>query len=107
MATKHVSVQTYLIIFFALMVLSALTVYTAEIPAESIHPTYGEYLHAPIAMLIAIGKAILVVLYFMHVIHSNRLTKMVIICSVFMLFVLFAFLIADYHTRPWNAHYLP
>src|SRR5436305_12788111 len=46
-------------------------------------------LNTPIALLIATVKAALVILFFMHVIHSTRLTSVVIIASVLSPGVLF------------------
>jgi cytochrome c oxidase subunit IV len=53
-----------------------------------------------VALLIASGKALIVVLFFMHVKYtSERLTKMVIISALFFFLVLLALSLADYGTR--------
>ena len=57
--------------------------------------------NTPIALVIATIKAALVVLYFMHVIYSTRLTWVVIIAAFLWLGVLFVLTFADYLTRPW------
>ena len=55
----------------------------------------------PIALIIATTKACLVILFFMHVIHSSRLTWVVIVASFVWLGVLFVLTFADYLTRSW------
>jgi cytochrome c oxidase subunit 4 len=57
--------------------------------------------NTPIALVIATIKAALVILYFMHVIHSTRLTWVVVIGSFVWLGVLFVLTFADYLTRLW------
>src|SRR5216117_977111 len=57
--------------------------------------------NTPIALGIATIKAVLVILFFMHVIHSTRLTWVVVIGSFVWLGVLFVLTFADYLTRFW------
>lgn len=57
--------------------------------------------NTPIALIIATTKACLVILFFMHVIHSTRLTWVVVIGSFLWLGVLFVLTFADYLTRYW------
>ena len=57
--------------------------------------------NTPIALAIAAIKASLVILYFMHAIHSTRLTWVVILGSFLWLGVLFVLTFADYLTRGW------
>src|SRR5207245_5490270 len=53
------------------------------------------------ALLIATGKATIVVLFFMHVKYtSERLTVMVIVSALFWLLILLTLSLADYSTRP-------
>jgi cytochrome c oxidase subunit IV len=61
-------------------------------------------MNTPIALLIATIKALLVILFFMHVIHSTRLTWVVVIASFLWLGVLFVLTFADYLTRAWNIY---
>ena len=51
------------------------------------------------AVTIAVFKAVLVVLFFMHVRHSTRLTWVVVIGSVFWLGILLTLTFGDYLTR--------
>jgi cytochrome c oxidase subunit 4 len=54
-----------------------------------------------IALTIAIVKATFVVLYFMHLRYSTRLTWVVAASGVFWLGILFALTLSDYLTRGW------
>ena len=56
------------------------------------------------AMTIAVFKAVLVVLFFMHVKYSPRLTRIVVSGSVFWLGILLALLFSDYLTRGWRTY---
>jgi caa(3)-type oxidase subunit IV len=68
----HVSPKSvYYSIFGALMVLTVITVAAAFVNLGS--------LNFPVALAIAIIKATLVVLFFMHVKYSSRLTKLVVL----------------------------
>jgi cytochrome c oxidase subunit 4 len=49
-------------------------------------------------------KALVVILWFMHVIHSPRLTWIVVIASFLWLGVLFVLTFSDYLTRHWNLY---
>ena len=56
------------------------------------------------ALAIAVFKAVLVVLFFMHVKYSTRLTWAVVIGSVFWLGILLALTMTDYLTRGWRTY---
>ena len=84
---------TYYSIFAALMVLTAATVAVAFINLGA--------LNFPVAIGIAITKATLVVLFFMHVKYSSRLTKMVVAVSIFFLLTMFGLTLTDYLSRGW------
>ena len=87
--------STYYLIFFLLMVLTAITVAVAFVNLGS--------LNFPIAIAVAITKATLVVLFFMHVKYSSRMTKMVVGLAVFFLLVMLGLTMTDYATRDWFA----
>src|SRR5437868_14056474 len=53
------------------------------------------------ALVIAVFKATLVILFFMHVKYSTRLTWVVVIGSVFWLGILLTLTLSDYLTRRW------
>jgi cytochrome c oxidase subunit IV len=92
----HVSPKsTYYAIFGALMVLTAITVGVAFIHLGS--------LNFPVALAIAITKATLVILFFMHVKYSSRLTKMIVGMAFFFLAILLTLTMTDYLSRGWWA----
>jgi len=89
----HPTLKIYFAVFGALMVFTALTVWAAF-----------EHLgiwNTPVALAIAVTKATLVVLFFMHVRYSPRLTAIVISASVLWLVILFVITLSDYLSRPW------
>jgi cytochrome c oxidase subunit IV len=92
----HISPKsTYYTIFGALMVLTVVTVVAAFVNLGS--------LNFPVALAIALTKATLVVLFFMHVKYSSRLTKMVVGMAVFFLVILLLLTMTDYLSRGWFA----
>ena len=77
------------------IVLLCLTVITAAVSFIDL----GR-LNTVVALVIATVKALLVVLFFMHVKYtSERLTKIVIAAAIFWLFLLLALSMADYGSR--------
>src|SRR5947209_12029473 len=94
-APHHItSLRTYFFVFAALAIGTLLTWYASTIDLG--------WANTPIALLIATVKAVLVILFFMHVIHSTRLTWVVIIAAFLWLGVLFVLTFADYLTRWWS-----
>ena len=90
----HVSPKkVYYTIFGLLMVLTAITVTVAFLPLGQ--------LNFPVALSIAILKATLVVLFFMHVKYSSALTKLICGTAFFFLLVLFGLTLSDYLSRGW------
>jgi cytochrome c oxidase subunit 4 len=84
---------TYYAIFATLMVLTAITVGVAFINLGAFNFT--------VALSIAIVKATLVILFFMHLKYSSRLTKLTVGTGFFFLLVLFTLTLTDYLTRGW------
>ena len=93
-ATKHVSLGTYLVVFALLMILLVLTV----VAAFWVNLGGANIL---VALTIAIVKAVLVVLYFMHVKYASRLTKIFVASAFLWLAIMFALTFGDYLTRPY------
>jgi cytochrome c oxidase subunit IV len=87
------SVKSYVGIFLALMVLTAVTVAVAYV-------NLGQF-NKVVALGIASFKATLVVLYFMHVKYSSSLTKLVVIAGFYFLIVLLGLTMTDYGSREW------
>jgi cytochrome c oxidase subunit 4 len=55
-----------------------------------------------IALAIACTKATLVVLFFMHVKYSTKLTKLTVAAGIFMFLTLISMTLADYISRAWG-----
>ena len=92
---SHISPKsTYYAIFGALMALTALTVYVAYL--------HLGWLNFPVAITIALTKASLVVLFFMHVKYSSKLTKLLVASTFFFLASLFGLTMTDYLSRGWH-----
>ncbi len=96
MSEHIVPVRIYILVFLALMVFTIITVIAAYFDLAS---TWGP-LNAIVALTIAVIKATLVVLYFMHVRYSSKLTQVIVAAGVFWFVILIAFTMADYLTRP-------
>ena len=89
---SHVAPKSmYYAIFGILMVLTAVTVAAAF--------TNLGVLNFPVAISIAITKATLVILFFMHAKYSSRLTKLFVGMSFFFLLIMFALTLTDYMSR--------
>jgi cytochrome c oxidase subunit 4 len=93
MSEHIVSKKLYFVIFGALMVLTVLTVWVANIDLGS------EKLNTVVALAIAVTKAVLVVLYFMHVRYSSRLTWVVVAGGFLWLLIMVGLTMSDYLTR--------
>ena len=89
----HVPMSTYIMVFVALMVLLAVTVGAAYVPL-------GPF-NMPVAMAIATVKAVLVILFFMHVKFASQLTKIFVAASFLWLGILFVMTFGDYLSRDW------
>jgi cytochrome c oxidase subunit IV len=92
-----VPVSLYLRVFAALMVLLVLTLVAAMF-------NLGEW-NIVIAVTIAVIKALLVALYFMHLRWGTRLVQLFGAAALFWLAIMFALTLGDY----WSRHgtYLP
>ena len=95
MSSGHVvSVKLYATIFTALIVLTLTTTGIAFIDL-------GTGLNAVAALAIAVGKALLVILYFMHIRYSDRLTWVFVAAGFFWLLILIGGTMDDLLTRNW------
>ena len=54
--------------------------------------------------MIATIKGTLVVLFFMHLRYSTKLTMVTVIASIFWLFILFSLTMTDYISRAWSTN---
>jgi cytochrome c oxidase subunit 4 len=96
MSEHIVPTRVYYTIFGILMLCTYLTVQIAFFDLGA--------LNAIAALGIAVIKAVLVVLFFMHVKYSTRLTWAVVLGSVFWFGILIALTLGDYLTRSWRAY---
>jgi cytochrome c oxidase subunit 4 len=93
---EGVNVTTYAVIFIALLVLLFISVGVAFIPNQS--DTVRTLLTLT-GFSIAGAKAILIILYFMHVKFSSRLTWIFAFASFFFLLIMVGLTLNDYSTR--------
>jgi cytochrome c oxidase subunit 4 len=96
MSEHIVPKSTYYLIFAALIIGTAITVGVAFIDLGAMNTV--------VALAIACTKATLVVLFFMHVKYSTRLTWAVVAGSVFWLGIMLALTLSDYLTRGWKTY---
>jgi cytochrome c oxidase subunit 4 len=94
MSEHIVPVRIYVTIFLVLLVGTLLTVWAA-------FQDFPWQLNTIVALTIAITKATFVVLYFMHVRYSARLTWVILASALFWMGILFALTFSDYGTRHW------
>jgi len=89
---EHVSSpRLYLAIFAALMALTVITWLVAQVDLG--------WANDVVALAVAVTKAVLVILFFMHVRHSTRLTALTAIGGFFWLAILILITLSDYASR--------
>ncbi len=89
-----VSPKVYGVIFAALLVGTAVTVGASYLELGIFNPI--------VALAIACTKAVLVILFFMHVKYSSRLTKLTVAAGFFTFIVLITMSLTDYISRAWG-----
>lgn len=98
MSVSVLSVRNHVVVLMALLLLTAATVGVSFLNIR------GRW-HLASGVGIAVVKASLVALFFMHVLHSRAATRAVIVVAVFWLAaVLLGLILTDYTTRgslPW------
>lgn len=94
-----VPVKTYLLVFLALMVGTALTTWIAYIDLGPFNTV--------VALAIACAKMLLVILFFMHVKYQPGLTRIAIICAFFWLGIMMTLTLSDELTRTWEMNPSP
>lgn len=88
--------RTYVLIYVVLLICTYLTWQVAFFDLGA--------LNTVAALAIAVFKAVLVVLFFMHVKYSTRLTWVVIAAGLFWLGIMLALTLGDYLTRAWATY---
>lgn len=96
MASHILPKRVYYTIFAILLFCTYLTVQLAFLDLGS--------LNTVAALAIAVFKSALVVLFFMHVKYSPRLTWAVVLGSLFWLGILLTLTMSDYMTRAWRTY---
>ena len=93
--SKSSPLRTYFSVWIALLAGTYITYEVAKLDL-------GVY-NAAVALIIATTKALLVALFFMHLKGAHeKLLKMVVISTLFFLFLLLVLSMADYGTRAWS-----
>ena len=95
MSEHIVSRKIYFAVFAALMVMTGITYAVALI-------NFGnEAINTIVALAVAVTKAVLVILFFMHVRYSSRLTWVVVVGGFFWLGIMIVLTLSDYMSRRW------
>jgi cytochrome c oxidase subunit IV len=93
---EHISSKKTYIVIWAILI--CFTVITAAVSRVDLGQFSGV-----VALIIATIKAMLVVLFFMHVKYiSEKMTLVVIIAGVFWLLILMFLSMTDYASRSWT-----
>lgn len=95
MAEHVVPTRVYYTVFAVLLFMTGLTVFVAYFNLGLLNPV--------VALSIAVFKATIVALYFMHARYSPKLVWVVGGASVFWLGILLVLSLSDYLTRGWTA----
>jgi cytochrome c oxidase subunit IV len=99
MSQQHaISVRTYLLVFGALMVLTALTIFSAHVDLGA-----GNFV---VALVIAFTKATMVVTWFMHLRYGTAVSRAILIAGVLAVFLLMGIAVDDLRSRHTRT-YLP
>ncbi len=89
-----VSPRIYIIVGSALLVMTGLTVWASYLELGVFNPI--------VAIFIACVKASIVVLFFMHVKYSSKLTKLTVGAGLFTFLALISMTLSDYISRAWG-----
>ncbi len=92
----HPTVKMFIGIWAALLVLTGLTVLAATV-------NLGVF-SAIVALAIATCKALLVILFFMEMKYSSKMTITVVISALFFLLLLLSLTLTDYLSRAWGTY---
>jgi cytochrome c oxidase subunit IV len=89
-----VTPATYMIVFATLLVFTGVTVGAAFIDLGIFNPV--------VALAIACTKAVIVILFFMHVKYQSKLVKLTVAAGFFTFLVLITMTLSDYMSRAWG-----
>ena len=96
MSTAHVAPKSLYYAVFAALIVGTVLTYAAALVDLG-------FLNNIVMLTIACAKATLVILFFMHVRWSTRLTWVVVMSGFFWLLILFSITMTDYMSRGWLA----
>ena len=91
---SHPTPGLYLLILACLVIGTCLTWGIAFVDLGKWNPV--------VALTIAVVKAVLVILFFMHVIYSSKLTKLTVAAGFFWLLIMITVSLSDYMTRTFQ-----
>jgi cytochrome c oxidase subunit 4 len=100
-----VSPLVYLTILLCLLVATGLTVWASFIDLGQTRLPFSDltiFWNPVVALAIACTKMVLVVLFFMHVKYSTKLTKLTVIAGFFIFLGLIGMTLSDYVSRAWG-----
>lgn len=89
-----VTPMVYLMVFGTLLLFTGITVGAAYVDLGIFNPV--------VALAIASFKAVIVILFFMHVKYQSKLIKMTVSAGFFMFLVLITMTMSDYISRAWG-----
>ena len=84
----------YMLVFGTLLLFTALTVVAAYLDLGIFNPV--------VALAIASFKAVVVILFFMHVKYQSKLVKLTVSAGFFTFLVLITMTLSDYISRAWG-----
>lgn len=86
--------KTFFLIWAALLALTLTTVLVSFVELGPLNPI--------VALVIATIKALLVILFFMEIRYSSKITMMVVVAGFFFLLILMSLTMSDYLSRVWS-----
>jgi cytochrome c oxidase subunit 4 len=86
--------KTYAIIFVTLLTFTGITVAAAFVNLGILNPI--------VALAIASTKAVIVILFFMHVFYQTKLIKLTVAAGFFTFLILVTMTLSDYMSRAWG-----
>ena len=84
----------YMLVFGTLLLFTGITVGAAYVDLGVLNPI--------VALGIACFKAVIVILFFMHVKYQSKLVKMTVAAGFFTFIVLITMTLTDYMSRAWG-----
>ncbi|MDQ3135021.1 MAG: cytochrome C oxidase subunit IV family protein [Acidobacteriota bacterium] len=99
MSVHIVPRKLYFMVFGGLMLGTLLTVIAANVDFGAVLGPSFRVLNDVVALTIAVSKALLVILFFMHVRYSSKLTMLIVVAGFFWLGIMIVLTMSDYLSR--------